>query len=656
MNVLFIDDNELFVSNLFKQLKINNEALEKVNISLSSDLNDISNNVKDLIKDEDVIFININLKISNFKRQDFKGIELIKWFRLKEIYNHCVAYSFLSPSSIIKNNPLHSILYSRGITFIEAPFILSEVNFNNEEVAVKENLIPFFRAEVDLVKIRHELANIWGLERLKWSINSEIPTDISIEQKYWIEIIRVQSETLKNDNIDLTFKLQRNNLKKFFLDSKPKFFLYDDMALEWGPVLKEVLGDNFEYYTPAQINESRFINKLKTEKPKCLLLDLRLNNEKEFETNPLNLSGGRFLEKIKSELYSLPVIMFTATNKAESVRKLLSAGAEFVWTKEGIDSGINDLNTIKSTIELLTKIKDSVLKFKNKINEQIYEIESRISTSNFDNSTITDMLINGKLKIYNKIILDANFFLTTSSIEDRLPLLHYILIANKNLIANKKEIIIHEDVYNEIFRKSKENELKKNKVTGVMEFQDAVPLANFVIKVLYNWIKSGYVEIPYDLGQGEAISKTYEVEINTLNEIQKIDLEINSFFDKISNLFNTKLEENINKTNQQIEQINKIGNDLNSINKIRLYADDTFLEIIPNYLKNSNVCFITDDKDCAYSVGEIFNNANHTDLRFRYYKDKKGIYEAKLKVKRKGVEYFNQYNHLYLNDFIKLFR
>ena len=38
------------------------------------------------------------------------------------------------------------------------------------------------------------------------------------------------------------------------------------------------------------------------------------------------------------------------------------------------------------------------------------------------------------------------------------------------------------------------------------------------------------------------------------------------------------------------------------------------------------------------------------------YKDKKGIYEAKLKVKRKGVEYFNQYNHLYLNDFIKLFR
>ena len=95
-----------------------------------------------------------------------------------------------------------------------------------------------------------------------------------------------------------------------------------------------------------------------------MLLDLRLENEKDFR-NVLDYSGGKLLLKLKNKFITLPVIIFTASNKAETLRQLIGAGAEYVYTKEGIDDGLNDNLTLNNTLNLIEEVSKCMKKFKN---------------------------------------------------------------------------------------------------------------------------------------------------------------------------------------------------------------------------------------------------------------------------------------------------
>src|SRR5690606_27624323 len=119
-----------------------------------------------------------------------------------------------------------------------------------------------------------------------------------------------------------SLRTQLNKLSQWFQRINPSIYYYDDMAESWGAVLKSILGNQFVYYTPKEKPEKDLIEELSDQRPKCLLLDLRLNHEKEHSLDPMKLSGGILLKEIKRQCHTLPIIMFTATNKAESVRRL----------------------------------------------------------------------------------------------------------------------------------------------------------------------------------------------------------------------------------------------------------------------------------------------------------------------------------------------
>lgn len=672
MNVLFIDDNELFVSNIFKQLKINNEALEKVNISLSSDLNDISNNVKDLIKDEDVIFININLKISNFKRQDFKGIELIKLFRLKEMYNHCVAYSFLSPSSIIKNNPLHSILFSKGITFIEAPLILSELNFNNEEVAVKENLIPFFRAEVDLGKIRHELANIWGVDRLNWLLDIN---DKELKTSFLKEVLKFTAPVINIKDVD------RQELYKLIDNFNPngkKIFYYDDMATQWKPSLQKLFGENnIVSITPQTTTEEELFKQISDQSPGCLLLDLRLENEKDIK-NVLDYSGGRLLIELKKQFITLPIIMFTATNKAESLRQLLAAGAEYVWTKEGVDDGINNELTLKNTINLVSEVNRCLSKFKNKTYEKIYRSELELSKINPHDKNLLYQLENGNFRYVKTIFIDSNYLI--KSIEDKyLSMFYNLLLTNKYWGSDnpkfKKKIVIHSDVLNELYIISKLDETFVNpNPEEDRKNPYRVPVCRFILPKLIQWKYEGLYEEAYKQGREEMIKNISKYEIPKLTNIdylKNIQAEKSTFFTRFFESYELKDNLRIAEINKQIDERNDIllknASNLTKIpdlSRLNLHADITFKHIIPDALKEGGVFFVTDDRDCAFNIGEILNELDGSEIiSTSDYRKKEAIdknLQKKInsvmtcKVKTKNGEFKNSYKHLYAFEFNNL--
>lgn len=648
MKYLIIDDNEQFSKALCKEL--NGEI-----VSLLSELGLTAKDVVERTKDnaDAVIIINVNLTVKE-SRQNHEGITLLKWIRLNGCRNHCILYSFQSLHTLVKANPLNSILFSKGVSFIQLPFSVGEIAaIVSSEKAERENLLPYFRAEIDLVKIRHELANIWAIHRMKLILGIE---DIKDSNNFFIQTLKyITQDYSKKERINNNTLLDQINS---FQSNGKKIFYYDDMADEWAIPLKKLFGSsNIDCINAKNISPVELFKKIKLEKPGCILLDLRLKNEKGV-LEVLEYSGGQVLQAIKKEFITLPVIMFTATNKAESVRRLLVAGADYVWTKEGIDDGINDLRTLDSVKSILTEVGKALSKFKNIHYEKIFKVECELLNSP-DFNYINDVLTTGALKHIKSIYFDANYFI--NSIRDNyLHHFYSLLLANKQL-KYRKRIIIHADILNEIITIGRQDENYVNPDSS-KDRNNAyrVPVCRFLLELIIRWRQENLILVEFTGGQDDII-----------NEISKIDLSLNSASNSLEELENAKQNlirnlaehEETNKqqvedqVNQQFELIRSLIEshvaelqNLPDFKRIKLHADNTFTKIIPKSLDFGGVAFITDDNYCSYSVGQQFASLPYTNQQFRQLADKTIIKQATLP---KG-NYVNKYKHYSGNIFNRM--
>lgn len=64
-----------------------------------------------------------------------------------------------------------------------------------------------------------------------------------------------------------------------------------------------------------------------------ILLDLRLEKEKDYEVSPSEISGIKLLKHIKESDPSVPVIVLTASEKALNYREAINLGASGYWIK-----------------------------------------------------------------------------------------------------------------------------------------------------------------------------------------------------------------------------------------------------------------------------------------------------------------------------------
>lgn len=601
MKYLIIDDQKEFAQDLSNRL---NEKVEV--ILVQAELSSIAQSIFKKTKNNtgSIILINANL-ISKESRSKNEGITLLKWIRLKECYNHCILYSFSNPLCIAKADPHNSIVFSKGVSFIRLPFSTEELAaILTIEPASRENLLPYFRLEVDLVKIRHELANIWAIYRMKEVIGIE---KMEENKNFRIEILKyLSADYSKTSGVNNESLL--NQIRTFKAKGK-KIFYYDDLADDWAIPLKILFGDkNIEIISAKTVNQDELLKRIQNEKPGCLLLDLRLANEKDV-LDVLEYSGGKVLHEVKKRFFTLPVIMFTATNKAESVRRLISAGAEYVWTKEGIDDGISNKRTLENTINLISEVSKALSKFKNSTYECIYETE--IKYNNVRSSIVHNGTWNFPLKRYN-IYIDTNYLIDVVK-KGALHLFYEFLLKK----PKNWRIKIHEDVLREILAISQQDETFINPNSRYDRNNPfRVPVCRFLLEKIFEWRQLGLISIEEIGGQDSTIDEIVKLNLPDLPETLSFEKQIEektSFWKR----FFISLEENnlnqLDRINSKVSEINstidKIKNSIQKLpnfEKLKLHADDTFINTIPKDLELGNVILVTDDNRCAHDVGTYF--------------------------------------------------
>ena len=542
----------------------------KSDICICNTVGKVLNEIKEKHADTDVFVININYKFYDISRSDNTGIKLLKQLRLNGFYQYCILYSFLSIEQLINFDPLNNIIHSKGVKFIRLPFDQNdfELLFKYQKNANTENLFYYFRAEVDLQKIRHELANKWGALRLNELLNIKTETKPS----YYVQLLKFLSPFSLLENVD---KTKLNNMISNFEVCDKKILYYDDMSELWQPGLEKLFGkENILCLNPKTTTQRQLINIIYKDNIGCLLLDLRLENEKDFR-NVLDYSGGKLLLELKSKFSTLPVVIFTASNKAESLRQLLAAGSEYVWTKEGIDDGINNQLTLNNTLSLIAEVSKCMKKFKNSTYERIFKNDNLLSKTGNKKLFLNQFNDDN----YTKIYLDTNYLINSIKYNYISDLYRFLKFSkfNKNIV-----VIIHADVIEEIFIKSRQDENKKNN----NDLKFTVPVCRYLLEKLCIWREMKLFYEEYKGGYRESIkliSNKSLVDITRLDKIERINMNRSNFIDRIINYLNFSklhhielINNQINKYNEEIDKTNFKLSQIPDFSNLRLHADFTF--------------------------------------------------------------------------------
>ncbi len=243
---------------------------------------------------------------------------------------------------------------------------------------------------------RHSLANQWGVSVLSryviGGIVGAIPVENDMKSLYFKFTLL---KTLKpSDVISIIDNKQQKYLaNKISIHAQgKKVLLIDDEAEKgWSDILSKMLiGANLEVisekvasYDAFSLSAKNIIEALDYD---LVFLDLRLNGVDEENTmSPLEFSGMKVLQKIKGLNKGVPVIMFTASNKAWNLKAMLDAGADGYYIKESPEY----LLPIKTSEANAMDLKDNVVKcmkrsFLKDIYAQILIIKQHLSQNKKD--------------------------------------------------------------------------------------------------------------------------------------------------------------------------------------------------------------------------------------------------------------------------------
>jgi hypothetical protein len=211
MEYIIIDDNQDFAKALCVHLSKNEEnticnKAEIVFFEENSEVNELADRVN--LNDDSLIFINVNLKLNKFNRQDRKGIELLIWLRIKDVMNHVVLYSFESLETILKK-PENLIITSRGTSFVRLPSDFIEFK-NAETLITNKKNIQWALKEAYTKELDHAQTNNFYIENVWKPLIEPIEKVTKVHSllnaiaKYLVG----HSEKINNDLIEKIFALK----------------------------------------------------------------------------------------------------------------------------------------------------------------------------------------------------------------------------------------------------------------------------------------------------------------------------------------------------------------------------------------------------------------------------------------------------------------
>ena len=325
-------------------------------------LEDFAREHQDEFLSGDIFVIDAHYSWHGSDLMSLDGIKLLKILRMLGYRQHCILYSFLPLQFVSAHYPHTEILLSRGTTWVQLPasinrrFCRSKLNQPCEE-----DILPFFRGEAAelLSTKRHSLANWWGVLRLYEILHSvgiigkDVPKELadvinrdSSYQGMLMNFARFKGDkpqTLIPDNMAVFFqdslkRLWKRNLKVIYVD---------DQAEEgWSYLLQTMLYGKERpdlFFVPDLAHEAIDVDVLAqtivNKKADLIILDLRLE-PKDDTVIAKKLSGITIAKKLTSNLSrsnTCPILIFTASDKRGVGEEALAAGADGIWTKEGID-------------------------------------------------------------------------------------------------------------------------------------------------------------------------------------------------------------------------------------------------------------------------------------------------------------------------------
>jgi len=423
VSLLVIDDSSV-IAKLF-------EKLVKITFINTKDENiiEVLDEIKKQTRNNNInaIFINAHLKCKDYPyRHQCGGIELLKHIRLtKELGNACllpiILGTLLPTKYYIRKSPDNVIILSRGCKCLFLPKLsndrlnsaiekLKGEKFDDFEIMkskIKRYVI--FTSEEEAIT-KHDYQNIVGIKKFVKEFCEQHDENHPFLQEYqqvfqkslWLKKFEFLGKFPVEESISTSCSIVEKLLKD------KKFILVDDEHERgWSYILYSELIKNTtispDYFkneddqieTPDKCflcfreyeNADKFFTNIQNNiiPYDLIFLDLRLQTEDKHR-NIEELSGIKLLKNIKEFDASVPVIVFTASEKAGLIATDL--GADAYWIK-AVSSGNELKKQIEECLEVyassrfihgleneninLRKIWDKIKQVESK--EEIYSVE-----------------------------------------------------------------------------------------------------------------------------------------------------------------------------------------------------------------------------------------------------------------------------------------
>lgn len=318
------------------------------------------------IKERDVIQSLINAKTYEIKKLENR-ISYIE-FRLPGLNGLSTHFSEIRAESIKRISEL-----SNQIRAFESDNNKNELN---QHIRGLGNRIS--TAENDL----NELKKQFEQEGEKYVAEIQIRID-ALET----EIQKAQSRILS---------LSISAIRKQVQGRSPKILYIDDQGADgWSNIFQHIiynkedesLFDVIQPKTDDKINAQYFTDvvskKIESHNPDLILLDLRLNKESGVRIEVENLSGAVLLKEIRKQYPGIPILMTTASNKSWSYEELQRIGCDAFWTKEGVDTGMKESDSIRNYLrfaELVNILTGGMYSYLKEYYEELNRLEEKGKT------------------------------------------------------------------------------------------------------------------------------------------------------------------------------------------------------------------------------------------------------------------------------------
>ncbi|GJM31026.1 MAG: hypothetical protein DHS20C18_00270 [Saprospiraceae bacterium] len=357
---------------------------------------ELAGEVNAMCNGEESLLLLLNIHIRHANSQDFYyGIELLKEIRINEYYDqlsyiqkvHIVLFSTFSVENLLKKQePKFFIILSPGTTFIKLPTEIDQDKFEKtakQQLQNIEVLKPYFKVSDTIVEERHGHANWWAATRFLHHYFAFYPYDRHdpIMHKFltfrtpqardaqfiYAEFLTGALQEKKLTRFRKKIDFGRSHLQAISPGGATvnrKIGMIDDQALQ---IMKGVDLGWMHLHSLLFFGKMEGVHVLDYQQSAdvvldqiddsfdCLLLDLMLGEE-DRHLKIEKTRGAQLLYLIKKRYPMLPVVITTASNKAETRRALRKLGCDAFWIKEAIEKKLNTQESMIKVINLLDSV------------------------------------------------------------------------------------------------------------------------------------------------------------------------------------------------------------------------------------------------------------------------------------------------------------